>query len=394
MTVSHPDLAAAVRMARGNGAAAPADERRPSWHDRTFSAAALQTMTFPPPKFILPGLVPEGATLLVSRPKLGKSWLVLDVAIAIAAERFTLGELKPLPGDVLYLSLEDGRRRMQSRITKLLPTFTTTWPPRLTLATEWSRASQGGLSDIEEWIRASTMPRLVIVDTLAQFRNVANGNPQVYAEDYAAISGLQKLASQHNIGMLIVHHDRKSEADDVFDTVSGSLGLTGAADTILIMKRQAGAVTLHVRGRDIEECEIALRFEKSSCRWSILGAAAEVHRSDERKRVIEALREEGGPLRAKDIWLVGELRSRNATDLLLKKMAKDGEVVRTDRGIYALPEAKDGQIGQTDRNGVQAADLTAPSDILSDLSNLSGPQTSSPRPPLLGPAGDSLDDFV
>src|SRR4030081_2665210 len=94
----------------------------PQSQQRIFSAAALQTMTFPPLNFILPGLVPEGATLLVSRPKFGKSWLVLDIAIATAASRLTLGELRPSAGDVLYLALEDGRRRLQRRITKLLPT--------------------------------------------------------------------------------------------------------------------------------------------------------------------------------------------------------------------------------------------------------------------------------
>jgi RecA-family ATPase len=73
-------------------------------------------MTFQPLKFILPGLVPEGATLLVARPKFGKSWLVLDIAIAIAAGRFTLGQLKPVQGDVLYLALEDGPRRLQRRL--------------------------------------------------------------------------------------------------------------------------------------------------------------------------------------------------------------------------------------------------------------------------------------
>ena len=228
--------------------------QEPQSQQRTFSAAAFQTMTFPPLNFILPGLVPEGATLLVSRPKFGKSWLVLDVAIATAADRFTLGTLKPSAGDVLYLALEDGRRRLQRRITKVLPTFSITWPQSLEIATEWPRADQGGLADIEQWLTDRTRSRrLVVVDTLAQFRKLSTGKAQLYPEDYAAISGLQKLASKYNVGIIIVHHDRKSEADDVFDTVSGSLGLTGAADTILIMKRQAGAVTLYVRGRDIEE---------------------------------------------------------------------------------------------------------------------------------------------
>jgi RecA-family ATPase len=216
-------------------------------------------MTFPPLNYLLPGLIPEGLCLFVSRPKLGKSWLALDLAIATTTSRFVLGDLKPAPGDVLYLALEDGRRRLQRRLTKLLPTFLGTWPSGLTFATEWPRSDQGGLTDIENWITSSKNPRLVIVDTLAQFRKMATGK-NVYLEDYAAISELQKLASKYNLTIIVVHHDRKSVADDVFDTVSGSLGLTGAADTIAIMKREGGAVTLHVRGRDVEEAEKALQF--------------------------------------------------------------------------------------------------------------------------------------
>jgi len=216
-----------------------------AWQERLFSGAALQLMTFPSLKFILPGLIPEGATLVVSRPKLGKSWFVLDIAIAVACGRFTLGTLKPATGDVLFLALEDGKRRLQRRLDKLLPTFKEEWPRRLKFATDWPRADQGGLADIENWISSVKAPRLVIVDTLAQFRKLVTSKTQGYADDYAAISDLRRLASKHNIAIVIVHHDRKVEADDVFDTVSGTLGLTAAADTILIMKRQAGSVTRH-----------------------------------------------------------------------------------------------------------------------------------------------------
>jgi len=397
-------------------------------HQRTFSAAALQTMTFPPLKFILPGLVPEGATLLVSRPKLGKSWLVLDIAIATAAGRFTLGELRPIAGPVLYLALEDGRRRLQRRITKLLPTFSGSWPEGLTFATEWPRADQGGLDDIERWLTTTTAPRLVIVDTLAEFRKLSNGKTQIYADDYASLSGLRKLASKYNVGIIIVHHDRKAEADDVFDTVSGSLGLPAAADTILILKRQAGAMTLHVRGRDIEENEIALQFDKGSCRWSILGAAAEVHRSAERKRVIEALRD--GPLGVSEICAAAEIRSRNTADQLLFKMAKDDEIARAGRGQYALPESYSqdaGKIGKKVRSDGKSLNLQEDGVNLTDLTDLTGPMGAvrnpeaapasdpwqdypelppscdrRPKPaapqtnghaPALGPPGDSLDDF-
>jgi AAA domain len=320
-----------------DGASADNPSSAPPVVERIFSAAALQTMTFPPLKFILPDLVPEGATLLVSRPKLGKSWLVLDIAIATAAGRFTLGTLKPSAGDVLYLALEDGKRRLQRRITKVLPTFSITWPQNLEIATEWPRADQGGLADIEQWLaKPNASRRLVIVDTLAQFRKLSNGKGQLYPEDYAAISGLQKLASKYNVGIIIVHHDRKSEADDVFDTVSGTLGLTGAADTILIMKRQSGAVTLYVRGRDIEESEMAMQFDKSSCRWSILGTAADVHRSSERAAVLKALETAGADgLSVGEIMAATGSQSRNTTDVLLFRMAETGEVNRIKRGVYA-----------------------------------------------------------
>jgi hypothetical protein len=232
----------------GNGGA----PQSPQWKGRTFAADVLQKENFPPLAYLLPGLLPEGLCLLVSRPKLGKSWLALDIAIATAAGRFVLGTLKPqVTGEVLYLALEDGRRRLQRRLSKLLPTFNGTWPPGLTFTCEWPRSDQGGLADIEGWIKDALEkdkhPRLIVVDTLALFRKLASGK-QAYQEDYTAVAELQKLASKYNITVIVVHHDRKSEADDVFDTVSGTLGLTGAADTIAILKREAGAVTFHVRG--------------------------------------------------------------------------------------------------------------------------------------------------
>src|SRR5262249_5037857 len=155
---------------------------------------------------------------------------------------------------------------------------------------------------------------------------------QMYADDYSAISELQKLASKHNIAIIIVHHDRKSEADDPFDTVSGTLGLTGAADTILIMKRQAGAVTLHVRGRDIEEAEKALQCYKVTCRWSILGEAMDVRRSDQRSRVLEIFERSKEPISPADLAAEVPGLSPNNARQLLRRMADAGEIVKKSYG--------------------------------------------------------------
>ena len=335
----------------------------------------------------MPRLVPEGVALLAGRPKIGKSWLALDTAIGCTADRFVLGSFKPAQGDVLYLALEDGARRLKRRLEKLLP-LAKEWPNQLKLAPmgDWPRADQGGLEKIEAWCASSTNPVLIVIDTLARFRKPADGKQQSYAADTEAIAGLQRIAIKYGVAILVLHHDRKAEVGDPFDTVSGTLGLTGAADTILILKRRPdGGVVLHARGRDIEESDTALQFNKTTCRWTILGEATEVHRSAERARVIAALNEakdgeannDGAKevgMSVADIQIEARLSSRNAADLLLRRMVKDGEIVRVGRGRYALPSPQnpDGrQIGQKERSGVEAVVTAEQSGDLSDLSDLS-----------------------
>jgi hypothetical protein len=303
-----------------------------NWRDDAITLHALRSKKFEPISYILPDIVPEGLTLLVGRPKIGKSWLMLDFAIAVAHGRFTLGTIKPPQGDVLFLALEDSKRRIQRRADKLLPTFGE-WPERLTIITEWRRTDGGCIEGIEDWCRSVEKPTVVVVDTLAKVRPLVEVKNS-YAADYRALTGLQELAGRHpGLGVVVNHHDRKMSADDVFDTVSGTLGLTGAADTILIITRKAGQVTLHVDGRDVEKTELALQFDKATCRWTILGAASEVHRSAERGRILAAL--EGTPegLSPSETADITGLTHANARQLLVR-MAKDSEIQRVGYGRY------------------------------------------------------------
>jgi hypothetical protein len=279
--------------------------------EQAITAADLRKMIFPPIRYVVPAFIPEGLTLLVGRPKIGKSWLALDLCLACAGGRSTLGSIKPECGDVLYLALEDGKRRLQSRIDKLVSSFEQEWPIRLHLVPSggWRRADLGGLDDIENWCRSVPNPVLVVVDTLERIRKPATAKGPLYTADYEAISALQKVATDHGIAIVVLHHDRKSEADDAFDTVSGTLGLTAAADTILMLKRKSGSVILYARGRDIEENGTALQFDKASCRWTILGSAAEVQRSTERSRIIEALKAAGQPLTITSIMIEAKMEN-------------------------------------------------------------------------------------
>ena len=141
------------------------------------------------------------------------------------------------------------------------------------------------------------------------------------------------------LAVIVAHHDRKMAADDVFDTVSGTLGLTGGVDTIAILKRSGQGVTLYVQGRDlVDDVEKAVRFDKETARWVILGEAAEVHRSSERARILAALKDApAGGYSPPEIMASAGLSSRDAAWQILHRMTVAGEIVRRGRGKYALP---------------------------------------------------------
>ena len=226
-----------------------ANKSQTDWRSSVITASDLKSKTVSPLKYVVPGYIPEGVTIFAGKPKIGKSWLLYDVCLASAADRFVLGEIKPIQGDVLYLALEDSERRLKKRLEKLWPDGA--WPARLKLAIDWRKADAGGLEDLAEWCDSVAKPVLIVVDTLEKIRPTPKGNAAAYSTDYVAIAGLHKLAHARGIAIVVIHHVRKMEADDPFDMVSGTNGLTGAADTILVIKRQAGNVTLHGRGRDI-----------------------------------------------------------------------------------------------------------------------------------------------
>jgi hypothetical protein len=304
---------------------------------RIGSAADLRRKAFPALRYVVPNLLAEGCTLLAGRPKLGKSWLMLDIGLAVAAGRICLGETQCEQGDVLYLALEDNERRLRRRIDKILGTFGVEWPDAFQYATEWPRANEGGVEEIRDWLVSAKNPRLVVVDVLMMFRATGNRDNQ-YEADYIAIKGLQALAGEFNVAIVIVHHTRKSGSDvDPFEKVSGTLGLSGAADAALILDRDGNGATLYGRGRDVEEVEVAVAFDKLTCRWNILGAAAEVRRSDERSVILGVLKEADEPMSPKDIMIAAELSNRNAIDILLFKMVRAGEVQKVGRGLYTTP---------------------------------------------------------
>lgn len=297
------------------------------------SADALRTKVFKPVRYVLQPYFVEGLTLLAGRPKLGKSWMMLQTALSVSLGQCLFGTSCE-QGRCLYLGLEDNERRLQSRITKLIG-FSSDWPAGFAYATEWPRANDGGLDRINEWVTRTDNPRLVVVDVLAAFRSPRTNNQTPYEADYNAIQGLQTIASAANVAIVVVHHLKKGidTGADPFEKVSGTLGQVGAADTVAVLDRDSNGTTLYLRGRDVEELEEAIEFDKATCRWRILGAAADVQRSDERKAILKVLAEAGRPIGPKDI-AAATGKSRNNVDQLLFNMAAAGEVRKAERGLY------------------------------------------------------------
>jgi hypothetical protein len=301
----------------------------------TFTAADLATMDLPEPRFAVPDILPDGLSLLAGKPKLGKSWLALNLALAVACGGVALGQVQVEAGDVLYLALEDTRRRLQSRLKVLLSKIGAAAPERLTLATSWPRQDQGGLLAVVEWAEQHPERRLIVIDTWAKFRPARIRGRDSYEEDYQHASEVKALADKYGVAVTALHHCRKMEASDPLDSVSGTLGLTGCSDATLVMKRERGQhdATLFVTGRDLEEQELALRWEGEYCHWQLVGQADEYRMSRERSAALELLRSKGWPLSPSE---AAPLLSKpvTAVKMLFWRMEKDGWLKSDGKGKY------------------------------------------------------------
>src|SRR5579859_3707309 len=295
---------------------------------------ALLRQSLPPTLWIIPDLLPEGLTLLAAKPKLGKSWMALGLALAVAAGGTALGELAVEPGAVLYLALEDSPKRLRQRAQQLLRGAEA--PTALEVATEWPRLDMGGLDLIELWLQTHPKARLVILDTLAKIRGAKSVGS--YAEDYASLEAAQALAQRAGVGILVIHHTGKESRDDALDEVNATQGLNGVADNILVLRRPRGKLVASLigDGRELNGLELALLFDPATGAWSITEPPEEEASTTERTEVLRILKASAEPMSAGQIAeAVGKTTS--AVNRLLTRMAQAGEISRKGYGLYIPP---------------------------------------------------------
>jgi hypothetical protein len=301
--------------------------------DETFNAIELEQMKFEPIKSVVPGVFVEGLTLFCGKPKVGKSWLLMHAANAVALNGFTLGNIHCPEGDVLYCSLEDNKRRLQGRMRKLFGN--TPRSARLHFKVKMPRLAKGGLAILREWLTSVPAPRLIAIDTLAMVRMPNRKEQSNYDSDYSAVIELRNLAHEFGIAIVVVHHVRKMDADDPFDTISGTLGLTGCPDSLIILKRDSVGTMLLGRGRDLEEIEKAITFDRRACTWKIEGDASEVRQSTERQLILTVLQEAEEPQSPVQIATHTGMKRGNVRFLLFKMVA-DGTLQKAKYGKYQI----------------------------------------------------------
>jgi hypothetical protein len=351
---------------------------------RLWSATELLNTKFPEPRWAVPGLISEGLTLFCGPPKVGKSWACLCMGAQVAAGNKVFNAIETAPGQVLYLALEDPPRRMQQRLRAVLGDDSA--PSGLTIANDWSSVPEGGAKDLSEWLDAHPDCRMVMIDVFARIKGRgATQSTDAYLADYDGVKRLKAVADQRRVSIVVVHHVRKAGASDILDMVSGTNGLAGAADTILIMARSRGTsdANLFVTGRDVDENNYALRFDKDSGRWEMLNGPAETFElSSARQRLLRHLEQQPVPLTPKAIAsALGA--NHQATKQTLHRMAQDGQITRNNQGEY-LPLSLSPLSPELPLSPLSPESPGTPNQ--SERSD-----ASAPAPQLLGSGGDSGD---
>jgi hypothetical protein len=326
-------------------------------HVRT--GADFGRMEFAETRWIVPGIQPVGVTVLAGKPKSGKSWSVLQVSTAVATGGSVFGEydeqnwrwkggLEVEKGEVLLLALEDTDARVQFRLRALVGADGMDKLSGLHIVTktdkDWHvRFDQQGLDQLSAFHKAHPGLRLIVADTLQKVKPPRDRNKNAYEGDYDSLHPVMQWAAQHDVSILFVTHSRKAKADDVFDSITGSAGISGSVDTMMVLQRKRGdnEAVLTVTGRDVDDARLRLLFERDKF-WQVIGEYEETPSSDKDNNMSEiqmAIDRLGGSGSTREITeaVAGNVNlSESRIRWYLTEMSRIGKIERTERGRYEI----------------------------------------------------------
>lgn len=313
-----------------------------NWEEAVIPARILYKWKFPEEPFIVDNILPRGTMLITGKPKTRKSWFALNLAMAVASGGKALGHFQAMHGDVLYIDLEMGQKRLHHRLHVVSPDLE---PPKgLQFATKWPPVGMGFETWMRDYLKARPYTRLVVVDTLVGVRAQRKRYEDPSEADKRFTQALTNLCQDFPIAMVIIHHSRKADGSDVIDDASGSTGLTGGVDNygaLRLSSEEKGAGGLFLRGRDIEiEGDLSLRWDKRLAQWNAVDEEAPKRLSPERADVLGYIEERPG-LKTKDLALLMR-RDEGGLARLLSEMKKAGQVFNSGARWFIPGDEDDG----------------------------------------------------
>ena len=233
---------------------------------KVIDGESLVDMRLPPKRFCVSTLLPQGVTILGGAPKVGKSWLVLDLCVRVAKGK-PIWNLPTTKGTTLYLCLEDTERLLD---------ITDDVSANALFAVAAKTLADGLAEQIRQFVSEHPDTVLVAVDTFQMVRG-SDSDPS-YASDHQEIQTLKKLTDELGISLLLVHHLRKQGDSDPLNKLSGTTGISGTVDAVFVLdksRRNQSGATLICTGRDIEYRELELNFSKEHCLWELVADSAD-----------------------------------------------------------------------------------------------------------------------
>ena len=348
-----------------------------------FTAAELSEMELPPIKWAIPDILPEGATLMVGKPKTGKSFFALNLATAVASGGRALGKIPVDQGRVLFLQLEGSKKGLKSRQDPLLQGAKGS--PLLHFYPEWQTIQDGGLKRLKAWLSYYKDTSLVIIDTFKVIRGNTSNSKSLYDQDYNSLKPFAEIAEQYDVAILLIHHTNKmNDVEDPFDLASGSTGLMASVDTGMVLRRNPNheGVDLFIRGRETEEVEYTLKFDPRLKTWIHQGDAEEFEKNSTKHKVLHVINsldfdETIGP---KEMAKRSDI-SYDVAAQTLKRLVEDGLVVRAGRGNYkqhpvnSVNFVKNGEMS-TKKDTENSPEVDSVKTVSTSLSTSKTPHTS------------------
>lgn len=299
-------------------------------------ARAIFNASYPDPVFVIRDLLLRGVTILAGRPKVGKSWLALQLSIAVAVDqKRVLGKLEVArPGRVLYCGLEESPARTKHRLQKFI-SHDTPLLENLRMVYRLKPLLAGGAAELDAELTFNPA-QLLVIDTLLAVVQ-PSGKRDVMRTDYQEIRTLTELVEKHKVAILLVHHLRKVAASAYpLDAVAGTTGVTAPADSVWVLTREAkGNHKLTVQGRDMEnrEYELAFKTDDESFGWQVLAEGAECGMSQERRDILTVLGREGAQQPAAIARLLGN-KNEVTVRRLLQGLVHDGLIRKQSNATY------------------------------------------------------------